>query len=205
MEKSGVLFTVGHGNLDRRSLGGLLGDAGIQQLVDVRRFPGSRTNRDVRRDELSRWLPDLGIDYRWEQRLGGRRRLPTGETSLDPWWTVAAFRAYAAHTRTVEFAAALDDIVIRTSSTHVAIMCAETLWWRCHRRLIADVVVLIRSHAVRPSSDGGRSPVRTSRRRGCTAGRQRSGAVGSGRVDGCHHGTSADLSRTSPTTVNVRS
>jgi uncharacterized protein (DUF488 family) len=156
MEKSGVLFTVGHGNLDRRSLGVLLTGAGIQVLVDVRRFPGSRTNSDMRRDELSRWLPDLGIDYRWEQRLGGRRSLPAGEPSLDPWWTVAAFRAYAAHTRTLEFTAALDDVVIQTGSTRVAIMCAETLWWRCHRRLVADVVVMTRACAVRHVMPDGR-------------------------------------------------
>ena len=156
MEMSGVLFTVGHGNMDRPSLGGLLIGAGIHLLVDVRRFPGSRANPDVRRDELSRWLPDLGIDYRWEQRLGGRRRLPAGETSLEPWWTVAAFRAYAAHTRTLEFTAALDDVVIRTGSTRVAIMCAETLWWRCHRRLVADVVVLTRACPVRHVMPNGR-------------------------------------------------
>src|SRR5690348_14722590 len=99
----GMLFTIGHGNLDRLSLGGLLAGTGIQAVVDVRRFPGSRTNADVRRDALSGWLPDLGIDYRWEQRLGGRRRLSAGSPSRDPWWTVAAFRAYAAHTRTPEF------------------------------------------------------------------------------------------------------
>jgi uncharacterized protein (DUF488 family) len=151
-----VLFTVGHGALDRRRLGRLLTDAGIDVLVDVRRFPGSRTNPDVRRDELSVWLPDLGIDYRWEQRLGGRRSLPAGETSLDPWWTVAAFRAYAAHTRTPEFTAALDDLMIQTSSTRVAIMCAETLWWRCHRRLVADVVVMTRARAVRHVMPDGR-------------------------------------------------
>jgi uncharacterized protein (DUF488 family) len=149
MEKSGVLFTVGHGNLDRRSLGVLLTGAGIHLLLDVRRFPGSRTNPDVRRDELSRWLPDAGIGYRWEQRLGGRRSLPAGETSLDPWWTVAAFRAYAAHTRTLEFTAALDDLVVQTRSSRVAIMCAETLWWRCHRRLVADFAALARGVDVR--------------------------------------------------------
>jgi uncharacterized protein (DUF488 family) len=82
--------------------------------------------------------------------------LPAGETSLDPWWTVAAFRAYAAHTRTLEFTAALDDVVIQTSSTRVAIMCAETLWWRCHRRLVADVVVMTRARAVRHVMPGGR-------------------------------------------------
>ena len=149
MEESGMLLTVGHGSLDRESLGQLLIGAGVRVLVDVRRFPGSRTNPDARRDELSRWLPDLGIDYRWEQRLGGRRRLPAAETSLDPWWMVPAFRAYAAHTRTLEFTAALDDLVTRTGPGRVAIMCAEVLWWRCHRRLIADVVVLARARAVR--------------------------------------------------------
>ena len=65
------------------------------------------------------------------------------------WWTVPAFRAYAAHTRTAEFAAALDDVMARAGSASVALMCAESLWWRCHRRLIADVVVLTRAYAVR--------------------------------------------------------
>ena len=149
MEKSGLLLTVGHGGLGREGLGRLLTGAGVQALVDVRRFPGSRTHPDVRRDQLSRWVPDLGIDYRWDQRLGGRRRLPAGEPTLDPWWTVPAFRAYAAHTRTLEFTAALDDLIPRTHSERVVIMCAEILWWRCHRRLIADVVVLARARPVR--------------------------------------------------------
>jgi uncharacterized protein (DUF488 family) len=135
--------------LDRPRLAELLTCANIHALVDVRRFPASRTNRDARREELSRWLPDVGIGYRWEQRLGGRRRLSVGETSLDPWWTVPAFRAYAAHTRTPEFTAALDDLMAQAGSARVAIMCAESMWWRCHRRLIADVVMLTRAHAVR--------------------------------------------------------
>jgi uncharacterized protein (DUF488 family) len=156
MEKSGMLLTVGHGSSDRRSLGQLLTGAGVNVLVDVRRFPGSRTNPDARRDELSRWLPELGIDYRWEQRLGGRRRLSLDAPSLDPWWTVPAFRAYAAHTRTLEFTTALDDIMARTGSERVAIMCAEVLWWRCHRRLIADVVTLSRAHAVQHAMPDGR-------------------------------------------------
>lgn len=151
-----MLFTVGHGRLDRRQLAELLTGAGIQALVDVRRFPGSRTKRDVSRKELAHWLPDVGISYRWEQRLGGRRRLPAGGVSLDPWWTVPAFRAYAAHTRTVEFAAALDDVMAREGLARVAIMCAESVWWRCHRRLIADVVVLTRGRAVRHVMPDGR-------------------------------------------------
>ena len=151
-----MLFTIGHGSSDRLTLGGRLAGASIDAVVDVRRFPGSRTNPDVRREALSHWLPDLGIGYRWEQRLGGRRRLPAGEPSPDPWWTVAAFRAYAAHTRTVEFAAALEDVMIQAGSARVAIMCAETLWWRCHRRLIADVVVLTRARPVRHVMPDGR-------------------------------------------------
>lgn len=82
--------------------------------------------------------------------------MPAGETSLDPWWTVPAFRAYAAHTRTLEFTAALDDTMAQAASTRVAIMCAESVWWRCHRRLIADVVVLTRARAVRHLMPDGR-------------------------------------------------
>src|SRR5689334_10213876 len=100
------LITVGHGRLDRGGLGSLLSSSGIELLVDVRRYPGSRANPDVARDALVEWVPELGIDYRWEERLGGRRRAE-GE-SPDPWWQVEQFRAYAAHTRTAEFAAAVE-------------------------------------------------------------------------------------------------
>ncbi len=149
-------MTIGHGSLDRQRLGGLLTGAGVGVLVDVRRFPGSRNNPDARPEALSWWLPDLGIGYQWEQRLGGRRRLPAGATSVDLWWTVPAFRAYAAHTRTAEFEAALDDVMAPAGSARVALMCAESLWWRCHRRLIADVVVLTRACTVRHIMPDGR-------------------------------------------------
>ena len=75
----GTLSTVGHGTLGRPELGALLQAHGIGQLVDVRRFPGSRRHPDLSRDALAGWLPGLGIGYRWEERLGGRRRLPAGE------------------------------------------------------------------------------------------------------------------------------
>ena len=155
-ETSDVLLTIGHGSLDLQRLGALLTGADVGVLVDVRRFPESRNNPDARCETLVRWLPDLGIGYRWEQRLGGRRRLPAGETSVDVWWTVPAFRAYAAHTRTAEFVAALDDVVAQAGSARVVLMCAESLWWRCHRRLIADVVVLTRAHEVRHIMPDGR-------------------------------------------------
>ncbi|WP_326564332.1 DUF488 domain-containing protein [Micromonospora peucetia] len=137
-----ALLTVGHGAADRERLGGLLTGAGIALVVDVRRFPASRTNPDVRREELARWLPAVGVDYRWEQRLGGRRHTLAGTDELDSWWTVAAFRAYAAYTRTAGFRSALDAVLADAAARTTAVMCSESLWWRCHRRLIADVAVL---------------------------------------------------------------
>src|SRR3712207_4945360 len=148
------LLTVGHGPQDREALGALLTGAGVDQLVDVRRFPGSRNNPDVSREALESWVPALGIGYRWEQRLGGRRSLPRGEPVADGWWTVAQFAAYAAHTRTPEFAAALDEVLDEPGT--VAVMCSESVWWRCHRRLIADVVVLAREVPVQHLMPDGR-------------------------------------------------
>jgi uncharacterized protein (DUF488 family) len=150
------LLTVGHGPQDRSALGARLTTAGVDRLVDVRRFPGSRNNPDVSRESLGDWLPALGIGYRWDERLGGRRRLPPGEPVVDGWWTVGQFAAYAAHTRTVEFAAALDDVLADAAGSTVAVMCSESVWWRCHRRLIADVAVLTRGVPVTHLMPDGR-------------------------------------------------
>lgn len=136
------MLTVGHGPLDRGALRELLTDAGVQRLVDVRRFPGSRNNPDVTQGSMARWLAEAGIGYRWEEPLGGRRRLPAAVPEQDTWWTVPAFRAYAAHTRTAEFVAALDRVLDEVARHTVAVMCSESVWWRCHRRLIADVTAL---------------------------------------------------------------
>ncbi|MCO1595839.1 DUF488 domain-containing protein [Micromonospora sp. RHAY321] len=155
----GELLTVGHGTADRVRLGELLTEAGVALVVDVRRYPASRTNPDVRREELERWLPEYGLDYRWERRLGGRRHVPAGTPEPDTWWTVAAFRAYAAHTRTSEFDAALTGVLADAARRTTAVMCSEVLWWRCHRRLIADVAVLGRGTPVAHlMSDGRLSP-----------------------------------------------
>jgi uncharacterized protein (DUF488 family) len=151
-----VLLTVGHGPEDRDRLGARLAGAGVERVVDVRRFPGSRSNADVRREALERWLPDAGIGYRWETRLGGRRALPRDEPVADGWWTVAQFAAYAAHTRTPEFAAALDEVLTEAREAVVAVMCSEFVWWRCHRRLIADVAVLGRDAPVEHVMPDGR-------------------------------------------------
>jgi uncharacterized protein (DUF488 family) len=136
------LITVGHGTAPRDELAALLTGAGLTRLVDVRRYPGSRAHPHVGREALARWLPAAGIAYRGDERLGGRRRLPPG--SPDTWWQVDAFRAYAAHMRTREFLDAVDDLLADVRAGPTAVMCSETLWWRCHRRLIADFLTVAR-------------------------------------------------------------
>ncbi|WP_110182437.1 DUF488 family protein [Nocardioides solisilvae] len=138
------LLTFGHGQASREELTELLRAADVRRVVDVRRFPGSRRHPHVARAELEQWLPTAGVTYRWEERLGGRRRTATDEPDRDPWWRVAAFAAYAAHTRTPEFRAGLDALLGELDGGgRVVVMCSESLWWRCHRRLVADVAVLL--------------------------------------------------------------
>ncbi len=156
---SSVLLTVGHGAAGRDRLVELLTDVGVRSVVDVRRFPGSRRDPDLGREKLTRWLPEKGIAYCWEEALGGRRRLPAEAAVQDPWWTVPAFRAYAAHTRTPQFGDALDRVLADTARRTTAVMCSESVWWRCHRRLIADVAVLARRVPVEHlMPDGRRRP-----------------------------------------------
>jgi uncharacterized protein (DUF488 family) len=95
-----------------------------------------------------------GIGYRWEERLGGRRRLPA--ESPDRWWRVDAFRAYAHHMRSAEFLEAISRLIADLGTTTTAVMCSESPWWRCHRRLIADFATLARGIAVCHLDHGGR-------------------------------------------------
>lgn len=138
------LVTVGHGALATAELVGALAGAGVDALVDIRRFPASRAHPHLSAGALAASLPAEGVDYRSEPRLGGRRRLAAGTTSPDTWWTVEAFRAYAAWTRTAEFGAGLSELLDQARTASVAVMCSETVWWRCHRRLVADVAALAR-------------------------------------------------------------
>jgi uncharacterized protein (DUF488 family) len=154
-----MLLTVGHGGLRRSELTRLLTTAGVEMLVDVRRYPASRANPDVASGVMAQWLRQAGIRYRWEEELGGRRRLPPGQPVMDTWWTVAAFAAYAVHTRTPGFQTALRRLLGEAAARPVAILCSESLWWRCHRRLIADVATLSGGVGVEHlMQSGGRVP-----------------------------------------------
>jgi uncharacterized protein (DUF488 family) len=137
-----MLTTVGHGTLDKEALSSLLRTAEVEALVDIRRFPNSRHNPDVETGAIRTWAGEAGIDYRWEEALGGRRRLPADTEPEDTWWRVAQFAAYAAYTRTECFAAAMAGLLEQASTQPTAIMCSESVWWRCHRRLVADVATV---------------------------------------------------------------
>ncbi|WBO67836.1 DUF488 family protein [Streptomyces camelliae] len=148
------LLTVGHGTADREQLTALLHGAGVQAVVDVRTAPGSRHNPDALRSALERWLPREGIAYRWESRLGGFRR--AAPESPDTFWENASFRGYAGYTRDPQFTAAMDDLLRQAAQVRTAVMCAETVWWRCHRRIIADFAVLARRTPVLHLAHDGR-------------------------------------------------
>lgn len=150
----GPLLTVGHGTLDRPGLATLFDTAGIELLVDVRRYPASRRHPHVNRGALQVWLPEHGIEYWWEERLGGRRtpRPDSPHTAVRN----EQFRAYADHMASDDWRAALRDVLTQTGQRTVAVMCAESVWWRCHRRFIADAALALHGVPVRHLMHDGR-------------------------------------------------
>jgi uncharacterized protein (DUF488 family) len=147
-----VVRTFGHGTASQPQIADLLRGAGMGLVVDVRTAPGSRRNPHVARASLESWLPSEGLAYRWDKRLGGFRRPPPD--SPDVFWREEMFRGYAAHMRTPEFAAAVTELLDFAGDQTV--MCSESLWWRCHRRLIADYLVLVREVPVEHLMHDGR-------------------------------------------------
>jgi uncharacterized protein (DUF488 family) len=136
-----MIWTVGHGTISADQLIDVLDGGGVQQIVDVRSFPGSRHNPQFGQDEMTRWVPAAGRSYRWMRRLGGRRRPVSGSKHIA--LRNASFRAYADHMETEEFLGGVDELM-ESAAQPTAVMCSESVWWRCHRRLLADHLVLVR-------------------------------------------------------------
>jgi uncharacterized protein (DUF488 family) len=151
---SSRLITVGHGTLPQEEFVELLRAAGVESLVDVRTAPGSRRHPHFRRQAMEEWLPAAGIAYRWEPRLGGLRK--PSKDSPNVALRNSGFRAYADHMAEPEFAVALDEVLGEAATRPTTVMCAESLWWRCHRRLISDFATLVRDTDVRHLMHDGR-------------------------------------------------
>ena len=138
------MLTVGHGTHEADAFAALLRSAGVTHLVDIRTAPGSRRYPWFARAALAEWLPEAGVDYSYERDLGGfRKPLPD---SPNAGWRNTSFRGYADHMRTPEFWAALDRVLALPGT--VTVMCSESVWWRCHRRLVADAALVVREVAV---------------------------------------------------------
>ena len=142
MTEPAVVRTIGHGTRTTDALAGLLRDAGVETVIDVRRYPAGRRQPHLSRDRLSEDLPARDLAYEWwGEALGGRRRR-SGTAPVSGEWRNPAFAAYAGHMTTDEFRTALARLEERSRRGEaLALLCSETLWWRCHRRLIADALV----------------------------------------------------------------
>ena len=133
-----TVWTIGHSTRTIHEFLAVLDAHRIEVVVDVRRFPGSRRLPHFQAASLEPALTACNVHYVWTPALGGRRR--PAPSSPNDGWRHPAFRAYADHIATEEFAVGLFELLMIAYGLRTAVMCAEVLWWRCHRRIISDVV-----------------------------------------------------------------
>jgi uncharacterized protein (DUF488 family) len=133
-----TIYTVGHSTRSAQQLLAILRGADVKLVADVRAFPSSRRHPQFNRAALREWLPHAGICYVHMPGLGGRRK--PAPDSANTGWREPAFRAYADYMASEEFRRALADLEGAGGERPTAVMCAEAVWWRCHRRLIADAL-----------------------------------------------------------------
>jgi len=135
-------FTIGHSTLTVDALAEHLHTAGVTRLIDVRTFPRSRTNPQFNSEELARALAERGIAYERLEDLGGRRgRQCEVAPEVNAFWDNASFHNYADWALQPRFQAALKTLREEGQQERCAIMCSEAVWWRCHRRIIADYLL----------------------------------------------------------------
>ena len=136
------LWTFGHGTASADELAALLRRYEITTVVDVRKIPKSRTHPHVWSEKMAQWVPELaGAAYEWHPEFGGFRKADPESPNVG--LRNESFRAYADYMQTPEFLAALDALLERAKDERIAIMCSESVWWRCHRRLISDAATLL--------------------------------------------------------------
>jgi uncharacterized protein (DUF488 family) len=141
-QASDTIFTIGHSTRTLAEFVALLRQVDVTMLVDVRSFPRSRTTPQFNGDALPDFLAADAIGYQHLRTLGGRRHHRKGAPpSVNMYWHVEAFRNYADYADSDEFRAGLDALRALARDDRCAIMCAEALWWRCHRRIITDYLL----------------------------------------------------------------
>ena len=137
-----TVFTIGHSTRDLAAFSRVLQAHEIRLLVDIRAFPMSRRHPHFNREHLELWLPEIGSDYLWEKDLGGRRgkQMPP-EQSPNIALRNPSFRNYADYMLSEKFCQAIDRLLANAKDRNTAIMCAEQLYFRCHRMLVSDYLV----------------------------------------------------------------
>ena len=142
MHEPGVVFTIGHSTRSIAELAALLREAEVALVVDVRSLPRSRANPQFNAETLPAALAAERIGYRHLPALGGLRgRRKDAGPSPNALWQVGTFRNYADYAMTEAFRAGLAELTALAQAQPSAIMCAEAVWWRCHRRIIADYLL----------------------------------------------------------------
>jgi uncharacterized protein (DUF488 family) len=131
------IFTIGHSTRTIDELCKILCTNHIITLADVRRFPGSFKNPQFNTDVIGLELSRYRIQYVWLEKLGGRRK-GLGKSSKNTCWKNTSFRNYADYMETNQFTEGIGQLIQLCESAPVALMCAESLYWRCHRSMIAD-------------------------------------------------------------------
>jgi uncharacterized protein (DUF488 family) len=153
------VYTIGHSTRSFDDFAAMLASAGVRQIVDVRRFPRSRTNPQFNIEALQEALPLRQIGYTIIAELGGRRsgvaEVPPAVNGL---WRNRSFHNYADYALSDAFAAGLDQMLALAHEKPCAIMCSEAVWWRCHRRIIADYLLLQRRTVFHIMAEGRIEP-----------------------------------------------
>jgi uncharacterized protein (DUF488 family) len=136
------LFTIGHSTHSLERFLALLAPHGIEALVDIRRFPGSRKFPQFNQADLATALQKVGMECHWLEALGGRRgKRRDGSSTVNLGLQNAGFRNYADYMLTDEFREGVEKLLEITRQKRTAIMCAEGLFWQCHRRLVSDFLM----------------------------------------------------------------
>ncbi|KAA0892828.1 DUF488 family protein [Pusillimonas sp. ANT_WB101] len=135
-------FTIGHSTRSLEELAAMLNDAGVEMLVDIRTVPRSRTNPQYNEDTVGDSLKEFGIGYTRIAELGGlRSKSKTIPRDENGFWENASFHNYADYALSEEFHQGLDQLIAIGRERRTAMMCSEAVWWRCHRRIVADHLI----------------------------------------------------------------